>query len=244
MTAFISAQFSAILAKNKLNTFEKIWDLEVDWLEEPNYRRGGWSGVSYLELLDEYGQKNGFYLKRQDNYMRKTLQNPFSGEPTFLREYKMLRFLEISEVITPNLAFFERNRKQSILMTAALTDYLSVDCWFAENNDVAIKQKYKVISAMANAVRLMHRAGLQHRALYLKHLFIQPMQDTYQVAVIDLEKARVRYFILFYRYTDLRQLLRRSRELSCKQKLHFFKYYFDIKRLNYLDKKLFAYLNR
>lgn len=248
LLAYISPKFSNLLAKNKINTFEKIWALEVNWFEEPNKRGEGWSGVSYIELASDRAVKlQGIYLKKQSEYVRSTWRHPLKGEPTFVREYKMLRFLESSDVVTPDLVYFQCNRHQSILMVAALTEYQAADEWFKDNRDVAIKEKNKVISAIASAVRKMHKTGLQHRALYLKHLFIQPLkseESSYRVAIIDFEKSRLSYCIWFYRYIDLIKLWRRSSNFTIKQKLYFYKCYFEIEQLSFFDKRIFTCLNR
>lgn len=246
MRAYISPKFSNFLAKNKIDTFEKIWALEVSWFEEPNKRGEGWSGVSYIELASDIDVKlQGIYLKKQSAYVRKTWRNPLKGEPTFIREYKTLRFLETCDVVTPDLIYFHCNRHQSILMVAALAEYQAADEWFKKNRNVSVKEKNNVISAIAIAVRKMHKTGLEHRALYLKHLFIQALKSeeiSYRIAIIDFEKSRIRYFIWFYRYSDLIKLWRRSSNFTFKQKLYFYKCYFDIEQLSFFDKRIVTYL--
>jgi hypothetical protein len=51
MTAlFIAPQHQATLKLNHLDDFDSIWNMKVDWFEDPNERRGGWSGVGKLGL--------------------------------------------------------------------------------------------------------------------------------------------------------------------------------------------------
>jgi hypothetical protein len=56
--------------------------VQLDAVDEPNTSRGGWSSVFRLDL-----EGRGFYLKRQSNYLTRTLHQPL-GEPTFAREFR------------------------------------------------------------------------------------------------------------------------------------------------------------
>ena len=49
-TLFISAQYQSVLSMHQFDDFESIWASEIKWFEEPNQRRGGWSGVGRIEL--------------------------------------------------------------------------------------------------------------------------------------------------------------------------------------------------
>ena len=57
----------ALLKRNGLDSFEAIWSLEAPWVEEPNFRRQGWSGVCRLTLDASEKQPVVIYLKRQEN---------------------------------------------------------------------------------------------------------------------------------------------------------------------------------
>ena len=58
MKDFINERWRPILAHTGLTDFNALWDLEAEWFEEPNHRRGGWSGVARCELdLPEGGQR-------------------------------------------------------------------------------------------------------------------------------------------------------------------------------------------
>lgn len=244
---YLAQNVQDLLQAHQLASFQQLWDYQGEWFETPNEKRGGWSGVNYIVLRDEVGQTHGFYLKRQENYTRKTWRQPFKGEPTYVREYEMMQFLASTEVSIPKLVYFAQNENRSILMTAALAGYQSADHWMSENSHLPIKQKKMAIVAMASTVRAMHKVGLQHRSLYLKHLFIKNSNDKgspYEVAVIDFEKSRVTRWIWFYRFMDLMKLWQRSHVLTRKFKLHFFKSYLNIKRLTFFDKTLFHCIDR
>ncbi len=83
MKEFVGSGWKKILELNELESFDSIWELDAAWFEEPNKRRGGWSGVSRISLKTEEGGSVGVFLKRQENHNTKTLAKPVNGEPTF-----------------------------------------------------------------------------------------------------------------------------------------------------------------
>ena len=90
---FLSTQYQQSLSSHQFDDFESIWTSEIKWFEEPNQRRGGWSGVGRIEL--SLGNENFLclFVKKQQNHGRLTWRNPFNGEPTFRREFQRWKFL-------------------------------------------------------------------------------------------------------------------------------------------------------
>ena len=82
MSDFLAADDRALLERNGLATFDALWAKQLDAVDEPNTSRGGWSSVFRLELDGQ-----GYYLKRQSDYLTRTLHRPF-GEPSFAREFR------------------------------------------------------------------------------------------------------------------------------------------------------------
>ena len=82
MTDYLASADLALLKRHGLDNFEALWALQLDAVDEPNTGRGGWSSVFRLEL-----EGKGYYLKRQSDYLTRTLHRPF-GEPTFAREFR------------------------------------------------------------------------------------------------------------------------------------------------------------
>ncbi|WP_204274704.1 lipopolysaccharide kinase InaA family protein, partial [Stenotrophomonas maltophilia] len=72
MSDFIASEERALLERHGLATFDALWNLQLDAVDEPNTGRGGWSSVYRLDL-----EGRGFYLKRQSNYLTRTLARPF-----------------------------------------------------------------------------------------------------------------------------------------------------------------------
>lgn len=239
-----SPQYQTLLQQHQLASFQQLWDYQGDWFEPPNRERGGWSGVNYIELADEAGEKHGFYLKRQQAHMRRIWRHPIAGEPTFVREFEILQHLNQHSVATPKLVFFESQQDKAVLLTEALTGFVDADVWLKSHPDISIKKQRMFMRALATAVRKLHQASVQHRSLYLKHLFVKELNSVFEVATIDFEKSRITPLIQFSKRSDLITLCNRTPDLSRSQKLQFFKEYFEIKQLTPYYKKLCAYLYR
>ncbi len=239
-----SPQFQPLLQQHQLASFEQLWNYQGDWFEPPNRERGGWSGVNYIELTDNAGNKHGFYLKRQQAHMRRTWRHPMAGEPTFVREFEILKHLSKHDVATPKWVFFGSQQDKAILLTQALTGFLAADEWLNKRADISVSLQNSLMRALADAVRKMHLAGVQHRSLYLKHLFVKQNNSGFEVAAIDFEKSRITAFIRWFRLADLITLHYRTADLRAGNKLAFFKQYFAIQHLTPFYKALCRYLHQ
>ena len=235
-------QYLALLKQHKLASFEQLWGYAGDWFEPPNRERGGWSGVNFIELTSDAGKKLHVYLKRQQNFMRRSLRHPIAGEPTFLREFTILQHLAKHQVNVPKIVYFTTQANQAILMTEALAGYISLDVWLAQNPQMNIAHKKMLISAIAATVKKLHQAGVQHRSLYPKHLFIKEHDNNFDVALIDFEKSRITPLIAWLKLSDLITLSRRMPQISRAYKLYFLKQYFNVIKFNAGQKRLFHYL--
>ncbi len=60
MRDYVANDWESLAAANGLDSFESVWSLDIGWFEEPNVRRGGWSGVSRLELKLPDGSRERF----------------------------------------------------------------------------------------------------------------------------------------------------------------------------------------
>lgn len=235
---FQSKRYQQIFAKNQLDGFEPLWDKHIDWFEEPNYRRGGWSGVGQLTLKTDDGALSTF-VKKQQNHGRRTLLHPFTGEPTFRREFKRLTFLAACQINAPKVVCYGEqlidDKACAMLATETLLGFEPLDVvtqrWHTSNHQ-SRKQKQKLLRIVANALRDFHQTGLVHRALYPKHIFIKNAESQPEVALIDLEKARFSTFFLYRAYFDLSALNRHAEFWTKSEKLFFFLQYFQENRLS------------
>ncbi|MGH8466250.1 MAG: lipopolysaccharide kinase InaA family protein, partial [Pseudomonas sp.] len=125
MTDFLASAEQALLERHGLNGFDPLWEVQLDAVDEPNTGRGGWSRVYRLEL-----EGKGYYLKRQSDYLTRTLHRPF-GEPTFAREFRnILRYQKLAIPALQAVYYGERTingERRAILMTRALDDWSDLD---------------------------------------------------------------------------------------------------------------------
>lgn len=233
MTLYCNPNWQSALENQQFATFEQIWDSPIDWIDEPNRNRGGWSGVGCIHLLNN-GQPITVYVKKQQNHVSRSLRHPFKGEPTFAKEFKVIRYLSAHGVITPQVVFFgQRNveaGQQAILMTENLADFQALDQ--ISKSAMSLSAQRKLILKVAQAIRTMHGLGIQHRALYPKHVFVKSAGDCFEVGFIDLEKSRQMTFPWLQSISDLVTFNYRTIDWRLRYRIYFFKKYFSIKRLD------------
>ena len=162
MKAYIGSGWGRILQFNKLENFDAIWNLKADWFEEPNDRRGGWSGVSRISLKAEKGSSIGVFLKRQENHNTRTWSSPVRGVPTFYREFKnILRFVANGIPTVEPVYYCDRSyngKSQAILMTKELEGFEALDATIYARDGVLMQDKVKreqIMLAVANGMRKM-----------------------------------------------------------------------------------------
>jgi len=244
MKTYWNNNWQPILASNNLESFDAIWDLDTEWFEEPNKRRGGWSGVVKVDLDSPEG-KICVFIKRQENHITKTLFHPVRGMPTFEREFKNILRMQKRNLPIMELVYFAKRvnngNLQSILITKALSDYISLDSErFLASGDL-IKNtvhKNKLLSAVADTLRQIHQYHFQHNCLYLKHVFVKPVGDTWDIKIIDLEKLKWRLCKQDAVFRDLYTLHRHAQGWSVKDHVKLFQAYVQEKKLSKKPKKL------
>lgn len=208
MTDFLAAEDRALLQRHGLDSFEALWAQQLDAVDEPNTSNDGWSSVFRLEL-----EGQGYYLKRQSNYLTRTLSHPF-GEPSFSREFRNIsRYRQLG--IPALQAVFYGQRKvggevRAILLTRALDGWDDLDsllqCW----PTLTAAQHTTILKACGQLARNLHGMRQVHGCFYPKHIFMQTTASGYQAQLIDLEKTRPLLFGQRDRVKDLEPLLRRA----------------------------------
>ena len=198
------------------NRFDYFWNLRGEWVEEPNQRRGGESGVQ--RVLSTNGRL--LYVKRQTGHLYRTWQHPF-GRPTVLREQEAIKGLRLLDVGVPELVFCGARRDaqqpwHALLVTAALEGFVEVDAWYAagerERQGEAVHER--LLKALAETLARMHRGRWQHGCLYAKHVFVKVdgtgANARVEVALLDFEKCRQRLTRQRAAAHDMKQLRRHS----------------------------------
>lgn len=239
---FFAKQYQQLLTSLNLSGFDQLWAKKIDWIEPPNYKRGGWSGVGQLILRDGQQSLNVF-IKKQKNYGRRTLFHPKVGQPTFRREFKCLEYLSKHNVNAAKVVLYDEKYKDdncyALLITEALSDYEPLNK-VLENDFIHHRLPYaerrQLIKEVALFLRRFHGAGLQHRALFPKHIFVKKAAGFPEVAIIDLEKARFNLCLFRRAYFDLAKLNRYTPYLSKTERLYFLLQYFKQAKLSLFTK--------
>lgn len=221
---FAPGDSGRLLARHRLNSFDALWNLKLDAVDAPNTTRGGWSTVYRLDLEDDQGRNHGFYLKRQDNHLTRSLLMPF-GEPTFAREYRAIRaYARYRVPALEAVAFAERREaghKRALLLTCALDDFDPLDQWLEKWDRLAYTDKKILIQAVAMLVKRLHQTGNVHNCLYAKHIFVKLGSGVAESRLIDLEKTRRSWLGKHDLVSDLSTLNRRTQKPSSAQRLSF-----------------------
>jgi hypothetical protein len=240
MQDYWAEPWQAIFEHNGFCSFDDFWQLKADLFEEPNLRRGGWSGVARCELKLPAGGVRCVFLKRQENHLTKTWRHPIRGMATLLREFRNFRRFERSGVPTARVLYFGQRRCQgklcAVLATEELTGFRSLEelteHWCAQGWPPP-EERHRIIEAIACVIRRMHDARLWHHCLWSKHIFLKPSADgaPVEVRIIDLEKARWTPLRRVAARGDLSSLHRDCPDWSRTDRVRFYKAYLQVPRL-------------
>ncbi|MCP5267993.1 MAG: InaA protein [Zoogloeaceae bacterium] len=164
--------------------FTGWWNAPGAWVEEPNQRRNGWSGMMRLRIGDTL-----YYIKKQCNHLCRTLDHPF-GWPTASRERLNIGRLQKLGLRVPTPVFHGERKTaegyEAVLVTEELAGFLALDT--QTGLDASARQL--MASETGRVLGIMHRAGWQHSCLYDKHIMVRWQDGQPEIALIDLEKLR------------------------------------------------------
>lgn len=196
--------------------FNYFWNQRGEWVEEPNVRRGGESGVQRVVGSD--GQL--LYVKRQTGHIHRTWLHPL-GRPTVLRERDALIGVRELGVRVPEIIFCGAQRDpvhkwRALLVTKSLDGFEEIEQWYAGGG----RERYgeavhdRVLKDLAENLARMHKGRWQHSCIYIKHVFVRVTGEgdaaKVEVALIDLEKCRQRLSAQRAAIHDMKQLRRHS----------------------------------
>ena len=197
--------------------FDDWWNKSGLWVESPNQRRGGESGVQILKQDDPAAPE--LYCKRQIEHLYHSFRHP-SGQPTVLREQQAYEsFLRLG-IRVPRVHYSGARKKdgqwQGLFVTEALEDgFISLEQWLENNAAGAIEDSLHqaMLRQLGVTLARLHRARWQHGCCYPKHIFVKAQQAEngscqVDIAFLDLEKSRRRWRIQAAAQHDLRQLWR------------------------------------
>jgi len=245
---YINQAWRETLLQNDACSFDTLWTLnQENWIEEPNYRRGGWSGVCKATLMLANGTKKNVFIKRQENHFYRSWKHYFCNRPTFEREYRNILAFKKHEIPTLDLIYFAHQvvdgNHRCILISSELENYKSIDDEVALAN-LSFLQRKQVFASLASTMRLMHKRYYQHSNPYPKHVFVKTYPNNTagnrptESCLIDLEKTRRRLFARSAAIKDLSIFHRHLNHVSKTNRLRFFLAYKQEKKLSTKSKKI------
>ncbi|MCU0118727.1 InaA protein [Pseudomonas sp. B2M1-30] len=226
----MAVQFAAETEVAPQDRFDYYWNQRGEWVEEPNVRRGGESGVQRVTGRD--GQL--LYAKRQTGHIYRSWLHPF-GRPTVLRELDALTGVSRLGVRVPEIVFCgaqpdPQHKWRALLVTKSLDGFQELEQWEAgggrERHGEAVYER--VLKDLAENLARMHKGRWQHSCIYIKHVFVRVTGEgeaaTVEVALIDLEKCRQRLTAHRAAAHDMKQLRRHSsfRDTDWKKLVYFY----------------------
>ena len=210
------------LRMNRLDGFEALWSVSAAWVEAPNYRRRGWSGVCRIELQDSPQARSGVYLKRQEGHCYRSTRPPFRMKPTAYREYRHLVQMKAHGIAVPETLYYGERKVgkvwQAILMTEEIPQNISLEAYMRLSSGRPPSEVSGILQNTSALIGRLHQGHLEHGALYGKHILIsgfvenpssaEPAGQALVPYLIDLEKARFRLARWRIAVHDLNQLYR------------------------------------
>ncbi len=179
-------------SKKELEEFQRWWATEGDWVEEPNERRKGMSGVQRIER-----DGKTLYVKRQVAHLFHSLRYPF-GRPTIVREIQVIDELAAAGVIVPKIVYGKalqiNGEWRALLVTEDMKDFVSIGDWYEQNMhlDCSPEVKAEMFKQIAVAFKKMHSVNRQHGCCYVRHIYVKSSGEVL-AGFLDLEKSRRRW---------------------------------------------------
>lgn len=176
-------------SKKELDEFQRWWATEGDWVEEPNERRKGMSGVQRIER-----DGKTLYVKRQVAHLFHSLRYPF-GRPTIVREIQVIDELAAAGVIVPKIVYGKalqiNGEWRALLVTEDMKDFVSIGDWYEQNMhlDCSPEVKAEMFKQIAVAFKKMHSVNRQHGCCYVRHIYVKSRGEVL-AGFLDLEKSR------------------------------------------------------
>lgn len=207
----MQAEVNTPLTSSGADAFDSWLALPGEWVEAPNIRRGGESGVKRIVGPD--GKL--LYRKQQVGHIYRSFRYPF-GHPTAMRERKVLLACAALNVNVPVLVYAECRKVagewQALLITEALDGYYSLEECYSRNDEQAWGEALhqQVLQAVGGCLARFNRGRWQHGTMRLAHIFVRVQSGKVDVALLDLEKSRQRFTARRAARNDIQQLKRHS----------------------------------
>lgn len=224
--------------------FSTIWK-DKDPFEEVEKLSGElYRSVATRKTIRFEVEGRGYYLKLHHGITYKeffknilSLHWPVFGAHNEWRAIHKLQEIGVDTMV--GVAYGERGfnpiKQTSFIVTEDLSPTISLEdyCENWANNPPPYTVKKALITRVAEMVRKMHEAGINHRDCYICHFLLQlPFSDpkNFKLSVIDLHRAQIRDKVpVRWRNKDLIALYYSAMEigLTTRDYLRFLKVYFN-----------------
>ncbi len=175
-----------------LAEFQKWWATEGNWVEEPNERRNGMSGVQCIER-----DGKTLYVKRMTEHLYRSVLHPF-GRPTIVREIQVIRELERVGVNVPKIVFGQAlkidGQWRALLVTEDMKGFICIGDWYEKHAVTPFPDEVRLemLRQVAHAFKGMHSIRRQHGSCYVRHIYVKT-EGQIEAGFLDLEKSRRRW---------------------------------------------------
>lgn len=189
MPIYCDQDFNNILSSYQLNSFEALWLYQGEWVEEGNVKaKSGRSDVVRMRLAHG-GETTIAYMKRQENYRTNASRLLHKPRAICAREFENIQAWHVLGLPTMDALYFAQQDDplRAILITRDLTGFVPLDEWLVLASD---PERMKALKETARLLRRLHDHQWLHRCFFPKHVFIRQVGDTFELRMIDLEKAR------------------------------------------------------
>lgn len=166
------------------NDFDGWWDAPGEWVEEPNQRRNGWSGMMRYSIGSQM-----YYIKKQCNHLCRSLRHPL-GQPTATREHENILRLKMLGLRVPEPVFHRTRCSERGFEAVLVTKELHGFSALSDLTNLEPAARVSLAMEVGRILGVMHSAHLQHSCLYGKHIMARWQDGQPEVALIDLEKLR------------------------------------------------------
>ncbi|MBR2363831.1 MAG: lipopolysaccharide core heptose(I) kinase RfaP [Lentisphaeria bacterium] len=234
-------------------------DFQLLWKDKDPFREAfAITGEDYRKIKARHTLRfeqsgKGYFIKLHSGiglkeYFKDIFQwkKPVTGAG---QEFDALALLHKNHVPTMTAAAFGcrgnlKAYEKSFLITEELTDVVSLEDLCKENGGrIAPDLRKKLIFSLAESVRKMHKAGLNHRDCYICHFLLKKStsgEDMPVLYVIDLHRAQIRKKVPFrYLVKDLAGLYFSAMtygELTRADIEYFLEIYFGLPYIQIMEK--------
>ena len=205
------ADVDALLKLPREEAFKQWLAVPGEWVEEPNVRRGGESGVKRLMTTD--GKM--LYRKQQVGHIFRSWRHPL-GYPTAMREEKVLLACAALNVGVPELVYADCRKVSGTwhaqLITKALDGYSCLEDCYARGDHTQWGEALhlRILHEIGSTLARFNLGRWQHGCMRMKHIFVrlQGQNEQIQIALIDLEKSKKKFSAKRAACNDILQLKR------------------------------------